>query len=52
MIDRFNAIMIMGIQNQQKGLVENKSKIPTAEEMLSAFNAGPAGWVQQHLIIQ
>ncbi|MBX3256784.1 MAG: hypothetical protein KF862_21790 [Chitinophagaceae bacterium] len=52
MIDRFNAIMKIDIQNQQKGLVENKNKTSTAEEMLNAFNADPAAWVQQHLIIQ
>jgi len=52
MISRFNAVMKIDIQNQQKGLVENKDKAATAEEMLDAFNANPAEWVMQHLIIQ
>jgi hypothetical protein len=52
MISRFNVIMKIDIQNQQKGLVENKDKVATAEEMLGAFNANPAEWVMQHLILQ
>ncbi|MBN8859021.1 MAG: hypothetical protein J0H29_11575 [Sphingobacteriales bacterium] len=52
LIGRFNAIMKIDIRNQQKGLVENKDKVTTAEEMLGAFNANPAEWVIQHLIIQ
>lgn len=50
MIDRFNAIMKIDIENQQKGLAENKDKVATAEEMLAAFNANPGEWVKQHLI--
>ncbi|MGN6435021.1 MAG: hypothetical protein ACTHMM_00750 [Agriterribacter sp.] len=52
MIDRFNNIMKIDIANQQKGLAENKDNVSTAEEMLNAFNANPAEWVKQHLIIQ
>lgn len=52
MIKRFDAIMQVDIQNQQKGLADNKDKMPTAEEMLKAFHNDPAAWVKKHLIIQ
>lgn len=51
LIDRFNAIMKTDIENQKKGWVDNTDKVPTAEEMLAAFNENPNEWVKKYLTI-
>lgn len=50
LIKRFEEIMQIDIQNQQKGYVQNIKKYETAEEMLDLFRKDPAKWVKSYLL--
>lgn len=50
LIDRFNTIMKIDIENQQKGFEQNSRKVVTAAEMLKEFNTDPEKWVTNYFL--
>lgn len=50
LIARFESIMQMDIANQEKGLVVDENKQPTAAEMLYLFRKDPELWVTNNYI--
>jgi len=52
LIYRFNIVMKIDIENQQKDFVLNIKNVPTAVEVLKEFNTDPQKWVINNLLIK
>lgn len=52
LINRFNEVMKIDIENQQKGFVQNVQNVPTAAEVLKEFNTDPQKWVTNNFLIK